>query len=67
MLNSASITTILWWYSDMETSDSLDIRVGGVGVVSFDVEWLVVMLECLSVCVDVVGAHSVDGSFDGSL
>ena len=54
----------------METSDSLGMVVGRVGVFSFDVEVSVVGIKYLSLCLDVVGVDDVDtkdGVFDGIL
>ena len=67
MLNPSTIRSILWWNSDMDTSDSLDIVVGGNGVVSFYAERFVAVLENLPICVDVVGAYGVYDVFDGGL
>ena len=64
ILNYASITAILWRNSDIETSDSLDRVVGGVGDVSFDAKGLVVVLKFLPLWVGIVGADDV---FGGSL
>ena len=64
MINSASITAVLWWNLDMVTSDNLDIVVGGVDVISVDTEGLVVGIDYLPLCVGVVGVYGV---FDGSL
>ena len=67
MLNSSTITVIWWWNLDMETSDSLDIVFGGFGVVSFYAKLSVVLLECSSLFLDVVGVdgvYGVDSMFD---
>ena len=48
----------------METSVVLEIVVGGVGVVSFETEVCLVVLEYLPLY---TGADDVDGVFDGSL
>ena len=76
MQNSSTIIAIWWLNLDNELSDSLDkviygVDVGSFGVVGVDgvddvgVEGLVVVLDSLSPCLDVVGSDGLDGVFEG--
>ena len=75
MLKSSNVTAIWSWSLDKELSASLDkvigsVSVGSFGVVGVDglndlnVEGIVVVLNLITSCLDVVGSDDVDGLFE---